>query len=117
MLSLCPFLLQAILQRIQTREPYYNHFKWEEDRLASEKYLKNIQEYKGKPADATGRRPGASSRLATGVLGPDDLDPEYQRDSMERLAAAAAADEDDYREPGMFPSAGTRSGTLAPLRH
>lgn len=101
---------QAILHRIQTREPHYNHVKWEEDRLASEKYLRNICEY---PVgeDAARRGPAGAGKLASGVLSPDDLDPEYARESRERLAAATEGfGEDDY------PTVGSRPGTLAPLR-
>jgi hypothetical protein len=105
---------QAILHRIQTREPHYNHLKWEEDRLANEKYLKNIQEYKRSASETALGRPGGASRMATGVLAPDELDPEYARESRERLAAAA---EMEYGDDGMeYPVAGGRGGTLKPLR-
>ena len=35
----------ALLKRIQTRQPTYNHLKWEEERRKNEEYLKNICEY------------------------------------------------------------------------
>eukprot|EP00241_Pyramimonas_parkeae_P010770 CAMPEP_0114248658 /NCGR_PEP_ID=MMETSP0058-20121206/13697_1 /TAXON_ID=36894 /ORGANISM="Pyramimonas parkeae, CCMP726" /LENGTH=224 /DNA_ID=CAMNT_0001362093 /DNA_START=367 /DNA_END=1041 /DNA_ORIENTATION=- len=34
---------QAMLRRIQSREPYYDHKKWEDDRAQSLQYLKNIR--------------------------------------------------------------------------
>jgi len=36
---------QALLKRIQQKQPFYNHLEWEEDRRRNEKYLKNICEY------------------------------------------------------------------------
>ena len=100
------FCVQAILHRIQTREPVLNHYKWEEERIASEKYLENIMEYK-RPADLPQRAP---SRMMSGVVGPDPLDEEYQRKSRERLAGAVAGDDDML---GSLPRG--RSGTLEPL--
>jgi hypothetical protein len=94
--------IQAILHRIQTREPVLNHFKWEEDRIASEKYLENIMEYK-RPAELPTR---ATSKMMSGVVAPDDLDPEYQRASRERLSAAVDADD--------LPRGG-RGGALDPI--
>ncbi len=93
------------MHRIQTREPVLNHYKWEEERIASEKYLENIMEYK-KPAEAPMR---ASSKMMSGVVGPDPLDPDYQRKSRERLADAVADDD----AMGSLPHG--RSGALAPL--
>lgn len=34
---------QSMLRRIQSREPYYDHHKWEEDRITNLGYLKNIR--------------------------------------------------------------------------
>lgn len=34
---------QSMLRRIQSREPYYDHQKWEEDRITNLGYLKNIR--------------------------------------------------------------------------
>ncbi len=64
---------QAILFRIQTREPVLNHYKWEEERVASEKYLENIMEYK-RPAELPTR---ATSKMMGGVVAPDPLDADY----------------------------------------
>lgn len=36
---------QAILNRIQAREPTYNHLKWKHDRQRNLRYLQNISEY------------------------------------------------------------------------
>ena len=36
---------QAILRRIQTREPTYNHLQWEEERRHNEQLIRNICEY------------------------------------------------------------------------
>jgi hypothetical protein len=36
---------QAILKRIQARQPVYNHLKWENDRKVNEQYCKNICEF------------------------------------------------------------------------
>lgn len=125
------------MYRIQTREPVLNHYKWEEERLASEKYLENIMEYKkpgrlaslrlsacivfccfnlfvyvllllGRAAGVPGR---ATSRMMTGIVGGelDPLDPDYQRKSRERLADALADDDDD----AMAASAGAGAGAGA----
>lgn len=89
---------QAILQRIQRREPVYNHYQWEEERLANERYLKNIMEYPGGAGDSTlPRDAGAigTTSMAVGLMGDDyamsgygrlePMDPEYERKSRERL--------------------------------
>eukprot|EP00164_Ancoracysta_twista_P001578 GFYU01002067.1.p1 GENE.GFYU01002067.1~~GFYU01002067.1.p1 ORF type:complete len:225 (-),score=32.01 GFYU01002067.1:524-1198(-) len=44
---------QAILKRIQHKEPYYNHLQWEEDRKQNEVYLSMICNY---PVSLGGRR-------------------------------------------------------------
>lgn len=36
---------QAILKRIQERQPFYNHLEWERERLQNEKYLRNISQF------------------------------------------------------------------------
>jgi hypothetical protein len=42
---------QAILKRIQTRQPVYNHLQWENDHKKNEEYCRNISEYpKSAPA-------------------------------------------------------------------
>ena len=41
---------QAILRRIQTSEPTYNHWEWEEQRKVSEHYMVNICEFKPQTA-------------------------------------------------------------------
>eukprot|EP01086_Lenisia_limosa_P001138 TRINITY_DN12066_c0_g1_i1.p1 TRINITY_DN12066_c0_g1~~TRINITY_DN12066_c0_g1_i1.p1 ORF type:complete len:207 (-),score=45.98 TRINITY_DN12066_c0_g1_i1:30-650(-) len=41
---------QAILKRIQEKEPHYSHLQWEEDRKKNEVYLNNIMEYKKEPS-------------------------------------------------------------------
>lgn len=98
---------QAILFRIQNKEPVYNHYEWETDRLEQEKILKNIQEYKSRPADV--RR--ATSKMVGGVLPPDEgLDADYARESRERLHDATYGSEEDH-----FPEPGARGGSLAPL--
>eukprot|EP01051_Picozoa_sp_SAG22_P011961 SAG22_NODE_1200_length_5182_cov_4.342514_2_plen_342_part_00 len=36
---------QAILRRIQERQPFYNHLEWEQQRIQNEKYLRNISQF------------------------------------------------------------------------
>lgn len=75
---------QAILRRIQAREPNYNHLDWEESRRKNEQYLKNIAEYpllKNKMGgQAATWGPGTRSMGALPAL-----DDEYQRESRERM--------------------------------
>ena len=54
---------QAILQRIQTTEPTYNHWIWEEQRKEQEHYMHNICEYK--PRTALGRSRSGRSGLGS----------------------------------------------------
>lgn len=49
---------QKILRRLRTVQPVYSHWKWEEDRIKSEKYLETISEFK-----PTASRRGASSAM------------------------------------------------------
>lgn len=76
---------QAILKRIQERQPVYNHRKWEEDRVRNEKYLKNICEYdyvlgsSNKRGAAEGRRKSRSPRSGRR---PDQTD-EFQYSQRE----------------------------------
>lgn len=79
-----------------------NRFKWEAERQANERYLKNIMEYK--PRRDMEKR--GTSKMASGVLSPDELDPEYARESRER-AAAATSDDDHFPES---PGAGAGAG-------
>ena len=74
---------QAILRRIQAREPNYNHLDWEESRRKNEQYLKNIAEY---PL-LKNQRPGAATwGPGTQSMGQlPALDDEYQRESRERM--------------------------------
>ena len=84
---------QEILRRIQQREPNYNHAQWEEDRRQHERYMKNICEYprviglKGgkKQQQKQGyKKRGMKQVRSTGKVAP--LEPEYRRESNERLA-------------------------------
>lgn len=62
---------QAILRRIQAREPVYNHYQWEEERMQNEKYLRNIMEYPGGAGDSTlpaETRMMMTTAMATGIL-------------------------------------------------
>ena len=77
---------QAILRRIQAREPNYNHLDWEESRRKNEQYLRNIAEYpllKSKAGQAATWGPGTRSM---GQL--PALDDEYQRESRERMQSS-----------------------------
>ena len=56
---------QAILRRIQAREPVINHLEFEAHRMEAEKYLKNIMEYKPS-ASGMHTAPGGS-RVLTGA--------------------------------------------------
>lgn len=55
---------QAILRRIQAREPVINHLEFEAHRVEAEKYLNNIMEYKG--SGGMRSAPGGS-RVLTGA--------------------------------------------------
>ncbi len=87
----------ALLKRIQTRQPTYNHLQWEEERRKNEEYLRNISEYPdgleslrkkkglsdGNDFDEEGDFYGES----TGKRELPGLDPEYSRQAQERAAA------------------------------
>jgi len=47
---------QRLLRRIQEREPFYDHNKWEEDRKKNEKLVKNISEYPTLSMSKPGKR-------------------------------------------------------------
>lgn len=108
---------QHILRRIQSREPTYNHLKWEEDRKQNEKYIQNISEFGGV------REMAGSSSLVQLQNSEDDsfamgmhnsfsqgalprLDPEYERMARERSF---------NEQPGFPDQPLQRSGQLAPL--
>jgi len=58
---------QAILKRIQLKEPFYNHLDWEEDAKQHDKYVKNICEY---PVPA--REGGGMGASRSMVLMPEE---------------------------------------------
>jgi hypothetical protein len=72
---------QAILERIQAKEPVYNHVKWEQDREQTVKYLRNISEYGDLPNE---RRPPAKL---------EPMDEEYQREAREFLDGTVNGDD------------------------
>lgn len=43
---------QQILRRIQGVQPFYNHWKWEEEAIKAEKLAESISEYKHRPTGA-----------------------------------------------------------------
>lgn len=90
-----PLTHQAILQRIQRREPVYNHYQWEEERLANERYLKNIMEYPGGAGDSTLARGSVmqgTTSMAVGLMGDGTLvDPFVQCPHAAQLRCGVAA--------------------------
>lgn len=54
---------QAMLHRIQVSEPVYSRAKWEEDRVAQEKIIRGMSEFKprSESPDGTARRPGSKA--------------------------------------------------------
>ena len=50
------FVLQAILRRISSKEPYYNHFAWDEDWSQNNEYMSNISNYPRKFNPIRGKR-------------------------------------------------------------
>lgn len=108
---------QAILRRIQKREPVYNHYQWEEERLNNERYLRNIMEFPGGAGDTTlpkNERTGAhTTSMAVGIMGDEGyegydeggyedpysrgsagqrlepMDAEYERKSLEKLEGSS----------------------------
>jgi E3 ubiquitin-protein ligase TRIP12 len=77
---------QAILRRIQAREPNYNHLDWEESRRKNEQYLKNIVEYPLLDASRQAATRGGEGAQSMGQL--PALDDEYQRQSRERMQSS-----------------------------
>ena len=50
----------------------YNHYQWEEERIANERYLKNIMEYPGGAGDSTlarGSMMQGTTSMAVGLMG------------------------------------------------
>jgi len=61
---------QKILRRLQTVQPVYSHWKWEEDRIKSEKYLETISEFKSsrKPPGGVAGRHSSAEGYTTGEI-------------------------------------------------
>ena len=111
---------QAILRRIQACQPSYNHLRWQQERKQHILNLKNICEYPVQPVflGKSGRR--RRRRVANDY--PEDgyyddmgsakslprLDPEYERQSRERLQHSQSMSE--------FQSSHQRTGQLRPLQ-
>jgi hypothetical protein len=66
---------QAILERIQAKEPVYSQVKWEQERQQQEQYLHNIS---AAEALAARQRPAVPIRL-------EPMDEDYQREAREFL--------------------------------
>lgn len=81
---------QAILERIQAKEPVYNHLKWEHERQQNLKYMRSISEYGG-TALPQQRRPGLG--------GLEPMDAEYQREAREFLDGTVNGGEDEFFMP------------------
>uniref|UniRef100_K3WRK6 Cilia- and flagella-associated protein 97 n=1 Tax=Globisporangium ultimum (strain ATCC 200006 / CBS 805.95 / DAOM BR144) TaxID=431595 RepID=K3WRK6_GLOUD len=62
---------QAILRRIQMREPTYDHVQWEEEAKKNERYAANIREYTDDPQnrDSTGELRAMSAYSMAGAGG------------------------------------------------
>eukprot|EP00750_Incisomonas_marina_P033834 INCI998.1.p1 GENE.INCI998.1~~INCI998.1.p1 ORF type:complete len:190 (+),score=50.00 INCI998.1:167-736(+) len=78
---------QAILERIQAKEPVYNHLKWEHERQQNVKYMQNISEYGDLPLE----------RRAPPKLEP--MDEEYQREAREFLDGTVNGSDDQFFMP------------------
>jgi hypothetical protein len=50
-----------MLHRIQVSEPVYNRAKWEEDRMAQEKLIRSMSEFKAGQSPPSRERPGSRS--------------------------------------------------------
>jgi hypothetical protein len=107
---------QAILRRIQAREPCYSHTLWEDEARRQESYLRNICEYPLviRPGTTAGDSPGRLYALS-GALDdeetaddipppPDRLD-EVRERARAAVAAARAATGPTPTGPAALPSA------------
>ena len=65
--------MQAILRRIQAREPVINHLEFEAHRVDAERYLNNIMEHK--PIASGARTAPGGSRMLTGACPPPPARP------------------------------------------
>ena len=124
---------QAILRRIQACEPSLNRAVWEEDRRQNEKLLRNICENPFVLRGQGGNSMNQSSSMRDeypddmyetdmGELGQSmggnggsrslpQLDPEYQRDSRERLNESQSNSQLEYE-----PRGNSRGQRLEPLQ-
>jgi hypothetical protein len=65
---------QSILRRIQSAEPVYNHWKWEEEGIAHAKLVESMQEYPSRSSLPRRRTHEAAAHASTttGILGEHD---------------------------------------------
>mmetsp|Transcript_15374 Transcript_15374/g.22630 ORF Transcript_15374/g.22630 Transcript_15374/m.22630 type:complete len:191 (-) Transcript_15374:81-653(-) len=78
---------QAILERIQAKEPVYSQVKWEHERQQQVKYLRNLSDFGGSP-----QRRKELTRL-------EPMDEEYQREAREYLDGTVNAEDDHFFMP------------------
>jgi len=85
---------QAILRRIQTTQPVYNHQQWEEAYRRNELYLRNACEYpmvlRQQSAPTLGSR--AARTMPIGSGGPDKLDQLLAEEAQKSGSGALAAE-------------------------
>jgi hypothetical protein len=75
---------QALLKRLQEKQPNYNTHQWEEDRRVAERRLKNICEYPyqlGITAEGRPRNLSVEMRQTTSAAGPKSVNTSHQRTS------------------------------------
>merc|ERR1719160_2337846 len=85
---------QALLRRIQTAGPVYNHLQWEESHRRNELYLRNACEYPVVLRQQSMPSLGRSQRMGTMDKEKDKLDELLEAEERKEEAADAKEEED-----------------------
>ena len=77
---------QALLKRIQSRQPTYDHLRWEEERRRNEEYLRNISEF---PEGLTYLTHGNINKSRSDLLSTKNAEFDGEREDDDRYYQAS----------------------------
>merc|ERR1711937_656006 len=86
---------QAILRRVQTAAPVYNHLQWEESHRRNELYLRNACEFPVVLRQQSGPTLGRSQRIPGGTMEKEKDKLDELLEAEERKAEEAEAKEEE----------------------